>query len=80
MSDEREKVLPLMEGGGPGGTRNDFVAENGFKIRKGSNHIGFELLLTMIAVSTNSLVADILHMTVGVDWAGCDVVTILAHT
>lgn len=25
-----------------GGTRNNFVAENGFKILMGSNHIGFE--------------------------------------
>jgi hypothetical protein len=37
--------------GGPGGTRDNFLAENGFRIRKGSNHIGFELLLGMIAVS-----------------------------
>jgi hypothetical protein len=36
--------------GGPGGTRNDFLARNGFKIQLGSNHLGFELLLTMIAV------------------------------
>jgi hypothetical protein len=31
MSKVGEKVLPLMEGGGPGGTRNNFVAENGFE-------------------------------------------------
>jgi hypothetical protein len=31
-------------GGGPRGTRNDFVAQNGFKIRKGSNHMSFERL------------------------------------
>ena len=42
----------LKEDGGPAGTRNNLVAENGFKIQRGSNHIGFELL-TMIAVSTN---------------------------
>ena len=62
------------------GTRNGFVAENGFEISEGSNLIGFGLLLRIIAVSTNSLTADMLYMTVGVDWAGCDVVTILAHT
>lgn len=49
------------------------------KTRKDSNHIGFELLLTIIAVSTISLMADMLHMTMGVDWAGCDVVTNVAH-
>ena len=29
---------------GRGGTRNNFVAGNGFRIRAGSNHIGFEPL------------------------------------
>jgi hypothetical protein len=50
--------------GGSGGTRNDFVAENGFKTCKGSNLIGFELLLTMIAVSNNSLMAPMRHVIV----------------
>jgi len=39
-----------MELGGPGGTHNNFVARNGFRIQMRSNLIGFELVPTMFAV------------------------------
>jgi len=37
-----------------GGTRRDSPAGNGSKIQLGSNHIGFELVLAMIAVDQYS--------------------------
>jgi hypothetical protein len=47
--------------GGAGGTRNDFLARNGFKTHEGSNLIGFELVPIMLALDEQFEAGSVRH-------------------